>query len=74
LLGIEREGWMQEHGPWLIENSIGKYQSEFVELIEDRVVRPDGRPGSYATVTLKPGVAVLPVDAEGQVYLTEQFR
>jgi len=65
---------MQEHGPWLIENRTGKYKSDFVELIEDCVVQPDGRPGSYATVTLKPGVAVLPVDAEGRVYLTEQFR
>jgi ADP-ribose pyrophosphatase len=28
----------------------------------------------YATVTLKPGVAALALDADGQVYLTRQFR
>jgi 8-oxo-dGTP pyrophosphatase MutT (NUDIX family) len=65
---------MQQHGPWLIEQRTGKFKSEFVELSEDRVIRPDGRPGTYATVTLKPGVAVLPIDADGRVHLTEQFR
>jgi 8-oxo-dGTP pyrophosphatase MutT (NUDIX family) len=28
----------------------------------------------YATVNLKPGVAVLPIDEHGNVYLTRQFR
>jgi 8-oxo-dGTP pyrophosphatase MutT (NUDIX family) len=65
---------MHQHGPWLIEHRTRKYTSEFVEVLEDRVVRPDGAPGSYATVTLKPGVAVLPVDRDGLVHLTEQFR
>src|SRR4051794_764070 len=65
---------MRVHGPWVIEATINKYQSEFVELREDQVKKPDGSSGTYATVTLKPGVAVLPISPEGDVYLTRQFR
>lgn len=28
----------------------------------------------YATVKMKPGVAILPIDSDGNVYLTRQFR
>jgi 8-oxo-dGTP pyrophosphatase MutT (NUDIX family) len=38
------------------------------------VKKPDGSPGAYATATLKPGVAVLPLDSQGNVHLTKQFR
>jgi ADP-ribose pyrophosphatase len=62
------------HGPWVIEASRQVYRSEFIELEEDRVKKPDGSPGVYATVTLKPGVAVLPIDDAGDVHLTRQFR
>ena len=50
---------MRTHGPWTIEGREPKYRGDFVELVEDRVTRPDGSPGTYATVALKPGVAVL---------------
>ena len=43
-------------------------------MYEDQVTTPDGSPGRYVTVTMKPGVAVLPIDADGQVHLTRQFR
>jgi 8-oxo-dGTP pyrophosphatase MutT (NUDIX family) len=62
------------HGPWIIQAHRQKYTSEFVTLEEDRVRRPDGTPGTYATVALKPGVAMLPIDEHGDVYLTKQFR
>ena len=62
------------NGPWTIQESSPKYQNDFIEVVEDRVIQPDGRPGHYATVSQKPGVAVLPVDGEGTAYLTRQFR
>jgi len=65
---------MRAHGPWAIEERTEKYNGEFVLLEEDRVKKPDGSPGTYATVTLKAGVAVLPLDADGHVHLTIQFR
>jgi 8-oxo-dGTP pyrophosphatase MutT (NUDIX family) len=68
------EKGMRAHGPWIIEHSQIPYTSAFVDLQEDQVTKPDGSLGTYATVTLKPGVAVLPLDATGHVYLTRQFR
>lgn len=62
------------HGPWVIEESSTRYTSPFLELQEDRVTKPDGTAGTYATVDLKAGVAVLPVSDEGEVHLTRQFR
>src|SRR4051794_8304865 len=63
-----------KHGPWVIEATTEKHRDPFIVVREDRVIRPDGKPGTYSTVTMKPGVAVLPVDEEGNVYLTRQFR
>ena len=65
---------MRRHGPWVIEATFEKYTNDFLKLQEDRVKTPDGAPGSYATVMLKPGVAVLAVNGAGEVHLTRQFR
>jgi 8-oxo-dGTP pyrophosphatase MutT (NUDIX family) len=65
---------MRAHGPWIIHEGKELYTSEFLDLREDRVTKPDGSQGRYATATLKPGVAVLPVGFDGQVHLTRQFR
>lgn len=64
----------RQHGPWTIEATTEKHRDSFLAVREDRVIRPDGRPGSYATATVKPGVAVLPLDRDGTTYLVKQFR
>lgn len=64
----------KRRGPWTILSTALRYQSPFFEVYEDQVIRPDGKPGQYATVSIIPGVAVLPIDQAGQVYLTRQFR
>jgi 8-oxo-dGTP pyrophosphatase MutT (NUDIX family) len=62
------------HGQWTIESTEQKYANEFIQVYEDQVKQPDGEPGIYGTVRMKAGVAVLPIDSEGMVYLTEQYR
>ncbi|HEY0545540.1 MAG TPA: NUDIX hydrolase [Pyrinomonadaceae bacterium] len=64
----------RKHGDWTIKGSELKYENEFFKVREDEVIQPDGEPGAYATVSMKPGVSVLPLDHEGFVYLTRQFR
>ena len=63
-----------QHGPWTIKNSEEVFHNEFIRVRQDAVVRPDGRPGHYATVTMPTGVVVLPFDEDGSVYLVRQFR
>jgi len=65
---------MRTHGPWKIAETATRFTSEFVEVYEDRVTRPDGSPGTYATVTVKPGVAVFAIGEDGHAHLTRQFR
>ena len=64
----------RKNGPWTIKSTEKKYSDEFLELTVDEVIKPDGKLGVYATVQLKSGVAILPLDNEGNVYLTSQFR
>ncbi|HAF23972.1 MAG TPA: NUDIX hydrolase, partial [Blastocatellia bacterium] len=61
-------------GLWLVEETVQKYQNGRLEVSEDQVVRPDGKPGTFATVRMKPGVSVLAIDDLAQVYLTSEYR
>jgi len=61
-------------GPWTVLGSEPKYRDDFIEVVQDRVLRPDGTPGTYATVMMKPGAAVLVVDRGDTAVLTRQFR
>ncbi len=65
---------MKENGPWKIKSTTAKYNHELIELYEDEVIKPDGEAGTYATVRVKAGVTVLPVDDEGFAYLARDFR
>ena len=64
----------RKHGPWTIKSSECLHRDEFVEMWLDEVVKPDGEPGRYATMKMRPGVAVLALDAEGFVHLVGTFR
>ena len=57
-----------------METSSQKYKNAWVEVIEDKVIKPNGEPGSFATVKLKPGVSVLPIGHDNEVYLTAEYR
>lgn len=64
----------KRNGDWIIKGSKRIFNNDFFEVNEDDVLQPDGQPGKYATVKMLPGVAMLPIDDEGNVYLTNQFR
>jgi ADP-ribose pyrophosphatase len=63
----------RRNGPWTVKASRLMYRNDFIEVIEDDVLQPDGESGSYATVRMKAGVSVLPFD-RGEVHLIRQFR
>jgi ADP-ribose pyrophosphatase len=64
----------KKNGPWTIQDSHSIFKNDFIELINEKVVQPDGKDGEYATVRMKPGVCTLAIDDENNVYLTSQFR
>ena len=65
---------MRQHGPWQIVRSHEIYKDAWLEVRKDDVIRPDGAPGTHGVIFLKPGVSVLALDDEKQVYLTEEFH
>ncbi len=65
---------MKQHGPWKIVSSEVKYKNPWIEVREDKVIQPDGTPGIFGTLKIKPGVAVLPLDEKGFVYLVKEFH
>ncbi len=64
----------RQHGPWKIVESRDVYSDPWIRLRRDEVIRPDGAPGSYCVVDLKPGVSVLAIDEDDNAYLTEEFH
>jgi ADP-ribose pyrophosphatase len=62
------------HGPWQIKSSKTEYSDPWVRLRRDEVIRPDGSIGSYAVVTVKYGICVVPIDEQGVVHLTQEFH
>ncbi len=64
----------RKNGNWTIGETKQIFSNDFFEVFEDQVVQPDGQEAKFATIKFKEGVAVLPYDDEGNVYLTKQFR
>ncbi|HEX6184100.1 MAG TPA: NUDIX hydrolase [Pyrinomonadaceae bacterium] len=64
----------KEKGPWTVKETAEVYRTPWVDVVEDKVIRPDGTHGIYTTMRLKPGVSVLALDGEGFVHLTSEYR
>jgi ADP-ribose pyrophosphatase len=50
------------------------YQDDYVRIRRDQVRFPGGREGHYAVVTVKPGVSILAIDEDNQVYLIREHK
>src|SRR5271167_62330 len=61
--------------PWRTLSSRLVYENPWIRVREDQVRRPDGLPGIYGVVEFKNrAVGVLPVEADGSIWLVGQFR
>ena len=64
----------KKHGPWTIRATHRRFKNDLIELNEDEVAKPDGSEGTYATVSLLEGVAVLAVGDDGTAHFVKEFR
>lgn len=64
----------KKNGSWTIKNTEKIHENDFFTVYKDAVVQPNGKSGSYGTIHFPPGVGVLPIDDEGNIYPVEQFR
>jgi len=61
-------------GSWTIIGSKTVYKNPWIKVWEDKVIRPDGKDGIFGVVEMSPGVAVLPIDNDGNIYLTKEYH
>jgi 8-oxo-dGTP pyrophosphatase MutT (NUDIX family) len=65
----------EQENPWTTQESRLVYENPWIAVREDRVIRPDGRPGIYGVVHFKNrAIGVLPVDERGRIWLVGQYR
>ncbi len=65
---------MKKNGPYKIISSREVYKNPWINVREDKVIHPKGDEGVFGVVTIDRGMSVLPIDEEGYVYLTKEFR
>lgn len=65
---------MRKKGNWTVASSSVIYENQWISVVQDDVIRPDGKDGIFSVVNMRPGASVLPIDAEGNVYLTREYK
>jgi 8-oxo-dGTP pyrophosphatase MutT (NUDIX family) len=60
--------------PWKTNASRIVYQNPWVRVREDEVIRPDGAPGIYGVIEIRPSVGVVAIDDQDRVALVGQWR
>lgn len=60
--------------PWQTLASRVAYENPWIRIREDQVIRPDGGPGIYGVVEIRPSVGIVAVNDADEVVLVGQWR
>lgn len=60
--------------PWRTKSSQVVYQNPWIRVREDQVIRPDGQPGVYGVVEIRPSVGVVALNQRDEIVLVGQWR
>jgi len=60
--------------PWKTTASRIAYENSWIRVREDNVIRPDGEPGIYGVVEIRPSVGIVALNARDEVALVGQWR
>jgi 8-oxo-dGTP pyrophosphatase MutT (NUDIX family) len=60
--------------PWKTTASRIAYENAWIRVREDRVIRPDGLPGLYGVVEIRPSVGIVALNERDEVALVGQWR
>ena len=63
-----------QSSPWKTKSSREVYKNPWIRVREDDVIRPDGGPGLYGVIEIRPSIGVVAVDSEDRVVLVGQWR
>src|SRR5579875_240225 len=60
--------------PWKTAASRIAYENAWIRVREDQVIRPDGHPGIYGVIEIRPSIGVVAIDERDHVVLVGQWR
>ena len=60
--------------PWKTKSSRVAYENAWIRVREDHVIRPDGNPGIYGVVEIRPSVGVVAINDRDEIVLVGQWR
>jgi 8-oxo-dGTP pyrophosphatase MutT (NUDIX family) len=60
--------------PWKTTSSHVAYENAWIRVREDQVIRPDGGPGVYGVVEIRPSVGIVAVNERDEIALVGQWR
>jgi 8-oxo-dGTP pyrophosphatase MutT (NUDIX family) len=60
--------------PWKTLTSRTAYENAWLRVREDQVIRPDGKPGIYGVVEIRPSVGVIALNERDEIVLVGQWR
>ncbi|UTA66161.1 NUDIX hydrolase [Emticicia sp. 21SJ11W-3] len=65
----------EKHNPWTILDTEVKYDNNWIQVVHQNVLNPNGGKGIYGTVHFKNiAIGIVPVDSEGYTWLVGQYR
>lgn len=70
----EKRPDVASRNPWTTTASRVVYQNPWISVREDQVIRPDGRPGIYGVVDIRPSIGVVALDDQDRIVLVGQWR
>ena len=59
---------------WRTKGSAVVYQNAWIRVREDQVIRPDGGPGIYGVVEIRPSVGVVAMNEREEIAIVGQWR
>jgi ADP-ribose pyrophosphatase len=62
-----------KRGPYEVISSGEKYKNFWITVREDKIIRPNGEEGLFGVVEYSPGVAVVALNAQQEIYLVKEF-
>jgi len=60
--------------PWKTLSTRVAYENSWIRVREDQVIRPDGGPGIYGVVEIRPSVGIVALNNRDEIALVGQWR
>lgn len=60
--------------PWKTLSGRIAYENAWIRVREDQVLRPDGKPGIYGVVEIRPSVGIVALNQRDEIVLVGQWR